>query len=296
MQPDDHRQVGDEVRAEGVGAQPAQRGDPEDQQDAPAVRPHRLSRRRARDVLGALELRERRALVHLQADQQPDDRKRPGGEERDPPAPRTVGVLGHPGPRREHREGTADRGQRRERRRRGREQAAPVRGRVLGDERRRAGELAAAREALDQPQDREQDGCKHADRGVRRQQPDGHRRAAHHEDDRGEDVAPPDPVAEAAPEDAAQRPGEERDTVEREGREQCRRRVALREEQRGDDGNRRRVDREVEPLDEVADTAGGERADRRRGAPGRRDGIEGVGRDDDAPRREPGVGARGSGR
>jgi hypothetical protein len=60
-------------------------------------------------------------------------------------------------------------------------EAPPFRVAVLGDEQYRAAPLTAEREALYQPQEREQQGRGDADRRVGRQQPDGERGGPHHD-------------------------------------------------------------------------------------------------------------------
>ncbi|MCQ0018885.1 hypothetical protein LUX39_38115 [Actinomadura madurae] len=133
---------------------------------------------------------------------------------------------------------------------------------MLDDERRGAVELGAGGQALREPAHHQQRRRPQADRGLRGQQPDGGGRHGHQQDDRGERAPAAQPVAEVAEQDAAEGPGDERDPQHREGAEQVRDLVAAGEEGRPDLGRQEAVDREVVPLQEVADTGRGEDARR----------------------------------
>jgi hypothetical protein len=89
-----------------------------------------------------------------------------------------------------------------------------------------------------------------------------------HEQDPGSQRPPaPQPVAPVGKEQGAGRAGQEGDAEDREGGEEPGARVASGEERGGDDRGERAVEREVVPLDEVADAAGDQGASP--GRPGR---------------------------
>ena len=146
--------------------------------------------------------------------------------------------------------------------------AAPVPGRVLDHERRRAAAFAADRDALAGPEQDQQDRREPPDRVVPGQQPDAggdHR----HEQDAGRQGPPAaEPVAVVGEQQGAGRAGQEGHAEDREGREQPAGRVGFGEEGGRDDGGERSVEGKVIPLDEVADAAGDQSAPSRVGGGG----------------------------
>jgi hypothetical protein len=96
-------------------------------------------------------------------------------------------------------------------------------------------------------------------RGVRlreRGKANRERRAAHQRDREREKRAPADPVADQAENDAADRPRRKADGEHCEREKLTRTATRRREELRADVGREVAVDREVEPLEHVADEAG----------------------------------------
>jgi hypothetical protein len=106
--------------------------------------------------------------------------------------------------------------------------AALVR-RELGQIHRAAAVFAARREALQAAQQQQQQRGGDADRGVGRQQADGHGGGGHQQDDESQHALPSDPVAERSEDQSAERAHEER-RGDREGVEQRRGLVSRREE------------------------------------------------------------------
>ena len=122
--------------------------------------------------------------------------------------------------------------------------------------------LAAGREALEDPQQGEQDRCGHADHRVVRQQADERGRGAHEDEREDEHLLPPDAIAEVAGDDRPERPEEERDAQRRPGHDLAERRTVRgqRAEVLGgeDEAGGLGVDEEVVPLDGRADEGSGE--------------------------------------
>ena len=131
----------------------------------------------------------------------------------------------------------------------------PGRG-VLDGHERGAAPLAAGREPLQQAQHEQQDRGGDADARVGGQQADAHRRQTHDQQGGDEHALAPEPVAEVARDDPAQRAGDEADADGRERGEQRGGRVERGEEQLAEHQPRRAgVDEEVVPLDGGADEA-----------------------------------------
>ena len=101
--------------------------------------------------------------------------------------------------------------------------------RVLDGEQHRAAPFAAQAEPLAEAAQREQQRRGDADRRVRRQQADRHRRHAHRQQRGDERGLAADAVAEVTEERRADRAGEERDGEGRQRRERRRRRIGRRE-------------------------------------------------------------------
>ncbi len=125
--------------------------------------------------------------------------------------------------------------------------------RILSEEARSAAVFAARRKALQAAEKQQQQRGGHADRVVARHQADGERRSRHQQNHDRQHALPADSIGERSEEEAADRAHEERRREDREGVEQRDGVVAGREELVGDVGGQHAVDREVEPLDGVAD-------------------------------------------
>lgn len=137
-------------------------------------------------------------------------------------------------------------------------ESAPMCGCVLHQECGGAGVLAGGGEALDDADQQEQDRRQKADGAVAGDQGDAERGHGHDDDRKRQCFPPAEPVADVAPEEAAQGTDEEGDGEDAEGCQECCLAVGLREENCGDDAGQVAVDGVVEPLDEVADEARGD--------------------------------------
>ena len=136
------------------------------------------------------------------------------------------------------------------------EVAAALVRRVLDQEGRGTADFAAGREALDQPRDHDQDRCADANLRIRRRQSDDGRANRHQHDGERERSLAAHAVGVDAEHDGADRAHEE-PYAERGDRQHERGEVvAGGEEQLGDDDRKKAVDREVEPLEAVADGGG----------------------------------------
>ena len=113
--------------------------------------------------------------------------------------------------------------------------------------------FAAGREALHQPRDDEQQRRRDADRRVGRQEADQHGADRHQRDGDEQRGLAPMRVADAAENDSAERARDEAEPIGEEGREQRGDFIALRKEFSRDDDRHKGVDREIVPLEHVAD-------------------------------------------
>jgi hypothetical protein len=154
-----------------------------------------------------------------------------------------------------------------------RPEPAPRRLTVLGDDQHRAAPFAAEGEALDEPEHHEEHRGRDADGVVSRQQSDGERSDAHHEQAQDEEFLTADLVAVVAEHEPAHRTGHEPDREGAERQQGPRDRIGRREEDRGQDDRRGdAVEEEVVPLHGRAEHARGDdlddRAARRRAVRG----------------------------
>ena len=124
---------------------------------------------------------------------------------------------------------------------------------MLGDVGRGAAVFPAKGKTLAQPQRHQEDRGKPADRGVGRQQTDQEGRGAHHHDGDQEGVFPSDQIADAAEHQRAERPDQESRGVGRKRRQQRRRIVAGRKEQRGEEWRQNGIEIEVVPFEDGAE-------------------------------------------
>ncbi len=246
-QAEDHRQAVMDVRSD-----PGASGD---QQAAPVQAQHVADRRLRLGVLGFQRLEHRRFLDAAADPEAEGDQRHAADEGQAPPPREEVRVArrrGDEGDRRRRDQGAGGRAHLRPRG----VEAAPVLPAVLHREQHGAGPLAAERDALHEAQGDQQGRAQHADGGVGRQQ--AHRRRRHAHDDEGdeEDGAAPDPVAEAAEDDAAERTRQVADRVGREGEDGAGDRIEGGEEQVVEDQRRHGVvDGEIIPFQRGADHA-----------------------------------------
>ena len=114
---------------------------------------------------------------------------------------------------------------------------------------RRAAVLTAEREALRQPQHDEDDGRRHADGGVVRQQADERGRHAHQHDGDEEGALAADQVPQSPEDERAERPDEEARGEGEQREDEARGLVDPGEELLRDDDRQRAVEVEVVPLE-----------------------------------------------
>ena len=139
-----------------------------------------------------------------------NDAQRQGQEERQAPAPfEELLFAEHGGNQHDHPRPQDKAGNRAKVQPAAEEAALAVRG-VFGDEDRCPGVLPAHREALSHLRQQQQDRRPDADRGVGRYQADGKGAQRHDHDGCGEDLLPPEAVAQGAEEQPAQRADQER--------------------------------------------------------------------------------------
>ena len=203
-------------------------------------------------------------LDQAQAHPEADDHHHGREEERHAPAPReevggplagALGVGEQEVDREEHRVGD-DEAERCAELREGAVPGALAGGGVLGRDERRAGPLAAEREALREAEDQQEERRPPADVVVGREAADQERRDAHREQRRDEGRLAAEAVAEVPEDDGAEGAGDHRGAEHGERGQQGGRVVAGREEEdREDEDGGRRVDVEVVELDGGADQA-----------------------------------------
>jgi len=169
--------------------------------------------RRMRLLAGLLDLGEQRALGDGHPDPQPDDHQHTAEQERHPPPPRQERIVGGNRIRqRQYAVGQQQSDRDAHLRPAGVEAASAG---VPRFQRHQDGPapLTAQAQALQEAQHHQQHRRPDADRGIRRQQPDEHRRDAHQQQGGDQDVLPTDPIAVVAEYHTAQRPGDESDGV-----------------------------------------------------------------------------------
>ena len=133
-------------------------------------------------------------------------------------------------------------------------EAALARGREFHCHDDGAAVFGAGAEALQQPQQQQQDRCPDADRRIGRQQADQEGAAADQQQGRHQHRLAAHPVAEMAEEQAAERARQEADGEGGEGRQRADGGIVFREEQLAEHQRRRgAVDEEVVPLERRTD-------------------------------------------
>ena len=138
----------------------------------------------------------------------------------------------------------------------GSEESAPTCRGVLDDERRRASHLTADEEALEHPEEEQQDRCGNANCGSRGNETDSGRGNSHSDDGDHQSRLAAHAVADVAEDEPANRAEQKSEGKAREGRERSDNRIAIGEENRGKDGGRcEAVKVVVEVLHERADGA-----------------------------------------
>ena len=198
-------------------------------------------------ALGA-DLLESRRLLELQPDIDRDREQHHRHQERDAPAPDLEVIACCPPAEQDH--------EQREKEPEGRRgldparvEPAPAIGRMLGDIGRRTAVLTAEREALQHAQHDEDDGCRHTDGGVVRQQADEGGRHAHQHDGDEEGALTADEVAEPPEDERAEGPYEEACREGEQREDEAGGLVDPGEELLRDDDRQRAVEVEVVPLE-----------------------------------------------
>ena len=146
-----------------------------------------------------LQLTEYRGVLQPGAQVDADQAERGGDQERQPPTPRVHLVVTEHQRESEHQQRTDRESGQRAELEEAAEETAPAARRVFRHERRGAAVLAAGGEALDHPQQHQQDRRPQPDRGIARHEPDAQRRASHHQDGERQHALAPDPVTRAGP-------------------------------------------------------------------------------------------------
>ena len=113
--------------------------------------------------------------------------------------------------------------------------------------------LAAQREALDQPADDDDDRCGHADRGIGRRDRHAERRHADHRERQYHHRPPSNAVAQPTDDESAERPGEEPCAERREGEKQAGLRVGRRKEAPSDLHREEAEDQEIVEFERIAE-------------------------------------------
>ncbi len=200
----DDRGVGD-VRAGGHG-------------DVARVALDRLQHRQLDDLALLAQALEHRGLLDPQPEVQRDEDHQEREQERHAPAPGLQLVVGQL-PDEQERQRAEHQPELHAELREGAVEAAPLLGRMFGQECRGTAELRAGAEALADPHQRQQDRRPDPDRRVRRQQADDPGRDPHQQRRGDQRRAPADPVAHVAEQHAADRPHREAHAERREGGE-----------------------------------------------------------------------------
>ncbi len=206
--------------------------------------------------LAALQLLEGGRLVQLEPQIETDEPERRRDQEGDAPAPRQHLVRTEHTVEDDDEAGGPDVAAERAQLQEAAEEAAPLVGRVLRDERRGTPVLPAGREALHQPEEDQQGRGPQADDVVRGDEADGEGTHRHHDHGEGEDALAADLVAQRPEDHAAERTHQEGHRERREGAEQLGRVVPGREEDLPDGHGQIAVDAEVVPLHRVAEGRG----------------------------------------
>ena len=139
-------------------------------------------------------------------------------------------------------------------------QATLARARMLDHEDEGGRALAAERQALHHAQSRQEQGRRHSQGLVAGQDTDEKGRESHRRHRDGERGTPAVAVADAARQEAPQRPHQAADREDAEGGKQLRQRILVREEGLADGDREIAVDREIEPFEDVADGPGADDA------------------------------------
>ncbi|MCY1219483.1 hypothetical protein D9M72_314610 [compost metagenome] len=214
--------------------------------------------RRARFGVRFLELLEHAGFTHVGADVEADADQQRRQQERHAPAPAQERFFRHlPGHQREYAIGQQQPDWRRQLHQAA-EDAAPLTFRVqLVDHDRRPAPLAAQGQALHHAQQHQQRRRQRARGGIGRQQADTEGGQAHHQQRDDQDRLAAHLVAEVAKDRRTQRPRHESHAVAGKGQQRRGQRIALREEQLGEDQRGgRSVDEVVVELKRGAGQAG----------------------------------------
>src|SRR6185437_2245049 len=127
---------------------------------------------------------------------------------------------------------------------------------MLGDVRDGAAVLSAEAEALDESEDEENEGGRDTDAGVARDDADQRRREAHAAQRDQKSVLAAHQIADPPENERTERPNQEPDGEDRDGREERCDRIALREELDRQDRRQAAEKVEVVPLDDVPNCCG----------------------------------------
>ncbi|MCY1219408.1 hypothetical protein D9M72_313820 [compost metagenome] len=254
------RLVEEEHRVEVAGAEDGAqaRRHHEQQQHRPEVLPvgETLADRRPGGGVGGLHPGKDRRFMQLAADVDRDHQHHQRHDEGNAPAPITEFGLGQEGLEQVDDQQRGQQAQRCRGLQRTGIQPALVHGGVLGHVGNRAADLAAQRQALQQPQQHQQHGGGDADLLIRGQHADADGGNTHQQDGDQEGVLAPDQVAQAAEQQRAHRPYQEARAEGGQAGQEGGSLIALGEEQCAEVHRQRGVDVEVVPLHQGAEGRG----------------------------------------
>ncbi len=188
-------------------------------------------------VLVLLQLLEHRGLLEPEPDEHSDRNQDHAGQERNAPQPTLEDrLVGH----RDQGEGAgAQEGAELDPHEgKGSKETTTAARRHLGDQRCCARLLRSGTQALDDAEDHQEHGTKHARLLERRQQPDGEAGRSHQADGQDQHHLPAEPVPDVAEDDAAEGPGSEADAVRGERGDECALFAQRLEEQRSENQRR----------------------------------------------------------
>ena len=207
------------------------------------------------DFGGLKHLLEFRRFLGPAADPEPEHRQRQRQQERNAPGPLfvSIGAKDHIQP--EDQSAGEDAGKCRGGNGDAEPQSAAFQRCMLQHEGRRTDGFPAGREALDEPEEHQQDRCSEPDGRIRRHESDadGRQADAHQGDE--QDRPASDAVAQRAEEQPAKRTDQEGHAEGGEGGEHRRERRSLREEVRRQNQRTQTIQAEIVELDELSDGA-----------------------------------------
>ena len=253
----DRRAVGEDESAKDIARRLLRQPQQRRQRDLLGLALEHFEHRHAFDAVFGDHLLEDRGFEDAEPDPQPDPDHDDADQKRDAPAPHQELVARKPAEHQHRQIGQEEPGRRAELRP-GRDEAAMLGGsRPFHGQQYRAAPFAADADPLDQANDRQQDRAPDADARVGRDETDGNRRDAGHQQGRNQGRLAPDPIAPMAEYRRADRPPDKPDKENAERLENADQGSGLGEEERSEDQRAHlAVKQEIIPFDRGADRAG----------------------------------------